>query len=61
VRTDVVPVLNATRGLWTHDPFGGEYDPETDRIWGRGSMDDKSGTIGALYVDLTVNSSFCEN
>jgi Gly-Xaa carboxypeptidase len=46
----VVPVLNATRGLWTHDPFGGEYDPSTDLIWGRGSVDDKSGTIGALYV-----------
>jgi len=45
---DVVPVLNATRDLWTHDPYGGEYDPSTDLIWGRGASDDKSGTIGAL-------------
>lgn len=45
---DVVPVLNATRKLWTHDPFGGEYEESTDFIWGRGSSDDKSGTIGAL-------------
>lgn len=43
---DVVPVLSDTRGLWTHDPYGGEYDGKY--IWGRGSMDDKSGTIGAL-------------
>lgn len=47
---DVVPVLNATRKLWTHDPFGGEYEESTDFIWGRGSSDDKSGTIGALYA-----------
>ncbi|ORY35731.1 hypothetical protein BCR39DRAFT_511770 [Naematelia encephala] len=54
---DVVPVLNATRGLWTHDPFGGEYDPETDLIWGRGSSDDKSGTIGALSaIELLLES-----
>jgi hypothetical protein len=45
---DVVPVLPATRHMWTHDPFGGEYDGKL--IWGRGSSDDKSGTIGALYV-----------
>ncbi|KAL1405829.1 hypothetical protein Q8F55_007507 [Vanrija albida] len=44
--SDVVPVLPATRGLWTHDPYGGEYDGE--KIWGRGSTDDKSGTVGAL-------------
>ena len=47
-RTDVVPVLEATRGMWTHDPYGGEYDEKTGLIWGRGSSDDKSGTIGAL-------------
>ena len=47
---DVVPVLSTTRGLWTHDPYGGEYDESTDLIWGRGSSDDKSGTIGALLV-----------
>lgn len=43
---DVVPVLPATRDLWTHDPYGGEYDGTY--IWGRGSSDDKSGLIGIL-------------
>jgi Gly-Xaa carboxypeptidase len=52
---DVVPVLADTRDLWTHDPYGGEYDGE--RIWGRGSMDDKSGTIGALSaIELLLES-----
>ncbi|WWC71361.1 uncharacterized protein I206_105316 [Kwoniella pini CBS 10737] len=52
---DVVPVLPATRGLWTHDPFGGEYDGEV--IWGRGATDDKSGVIGALSaIELLIES-----
>ncbi|WVQ79778.1 hypothetical protein IAT38_001878 [Cryptococcus sp. DSM 104549] len=52
---DVVPVLADTRGLWTHDPFGGEYDGEL--IWGRGASDDKSGVIGALSaVELLLKS-----
>jgi acetylornithine deacetylase/succinyl-diaminopimelate desuccinylase-like protein len=45
---DVVPVLPATKDLWTHDPFGGEYDGTY--IWGRGSSDDKSGLIGIMYA-----------
>ncbi|CAD6573047.1 MAG: hypothetical protein TREMPRED_000714 [Tremellales sp. Tagirdzhanova-0007] len=54
---DVVPVLSTTRGLWTHDPYGGEYDESTDLIWGRGSSDDKSGTIGALSaIELLLES-----
>jgi hypothetical protein len=40
--------LPATKDLWTHDPFGGEYDGTY--IWGRGSSDDKSGLIGIMYV-----------
>jgi len=56
-RSDVVPVLNATRNLWTHDPYGGEYDAETGFIWGRGSSDDKSGTIGVMSaVELLLKS-----
>ncbi|WWC90563.1 uncharacterized protein L201_005499 [Kwoniella dendrophila CBS 6074] len=52
---DVVPVLPATRALWTHDPFGGEYDGEF--IWGRGSSDDKSGVIGILSaIELLLES-----
>lgn len=52
---DVVPVLADTRDLWTHDPYGGEYDGTY--IWGRGSMDDKSGLIGALAaIELLLES-----
>lgn len=51
---DVVPVLPATKKLWTHVPYGGEYDEETGLIWGRGSSDDKSGVIGALYVFVSL-------
>ncbi|WWC63515.1 uncharacterized protein I303_106118 [Kwoniella dejecticola CBS 10117] len=52
---DVVPVLPATRGLWSHDPFGGEYDGEL--IWGRGASDDKSGVIGSLSaIELLLES-----
>ncbi|ORX38339.1 hypothetical protein BD324DRAFT_620480 [Kockovaella imperatae] len=54
---DVVPVLNATRGLWSHDPFGGEYDAKNGRIWGRGSADDKSGVIGMMSaIELLLES-----
>ncbi len=35
---DVVPAGNG----WTHDPFGGEIDYESRRVWGRGAMDDSS-------------------
>lgn len=41
---DVVPA----GGGWTHEPFGGEID--TDRIWGRGTMDDKGPAIICLYA-----------
>ncbi|TYJ52125.1 hypothetical protein B9479_007279 [Cryptococcus floricola] len=52
---DVVPVLPATRDQWSHDPFGGEYDGTY--IWGRGSSDDKSGTIGVLAgIELLLKS-----
>ncbi|KAJ3553616.1 hypothetical protein NM688_g3514 [Phlebia brevispora] len=43
---DVVPVNPDTVDQWTHPPFSGYYDGE--RIWGRGSSDDKSGLIGIL-------------
>lgn len=41
---DVVPVLASTRGQWTHDPYGGEYDGTV--IHGRGASDTKSSLIG---------------
>ncbi len=43
---DVVPVGNG----WEHDPFGGEIDPVNEKIWGRGTMDDKGPAIVTLYA-----------
>ena len=43
---DVVPAGSG----WTHDPFGGEIDNENERIWGRGTMDDKGPAIITLYA-----------
>ncbi|KZV72465.1 carboxypeptidase S [Peniophora sp. CONT] len=43
---DVVPVNPDTLDDWINPPFSGYYDGEW--IWGRGSCDDKSGTIGTL-------------
>ncbi|VDC06086.1 unnamed protein product [Peniophora sp. CBMAI 1063] len=43
---DVVPVNPDTLDDWIQPPFSGSYDGEW--IWGRGSCDDKSGTIGTL-------------
>ncbi len=42
---DVVPAGSG----WTHDPFGGEIDYTTKRIWGRGAMDDKGPAVISLY------------
>ncbi|KIK37885.1 hypothetical protein CY34DRAFT_15390 [Suillus luteus UH-Slu-Lm8-n1] len=43
---DVVPVEETTIDQWQYPPFSGHFDGE--RIWGRGSQDDKSGLIGIL-------------
>ena len=43
---DVVPVEPITVDKWKYPPYSGYYDGE--RIWGRGSLDDKSGLIGIL-------------
>lgn len=43
---DVVPVEETTIDQWQHPPFSGYFDGE--RIWGRGSQDDKSGLIGIM-------------
>lgn len=40
---DVVPAGNG----WTHPPFGGEIADE--KIWGRGTMDDKGPAVIILY------------
>eukprot|EP01023_Acetabularia_acetabulum_P000227 TRINITY_DN10094_c0_g5_i1.p1 TRINITY_DN10094_c0_g5~~TRINITY_DN10094_c0_g5_i1.p1 ORF type:complete len:499 (+),score=79.18 TRINITY_DN10094_c0_g5_i1:98-1594(+) len=41
---DVVPVVPETIGEWTYPPFSGEI--ADGYIWGRGSIDMKSGVIG---------------
>lgn len=54
---DVVPVLAATAGDWTHPPYAGHYDGT--RIWGRGATDDKGYLISILEsVDLLLRAGF---
>jgi carboxypeptidase PM20D1 len=43
---DVVPVEEASRSLWTVDPFEGVV--KQDSIWGRGACDDKINLIGIM-------------
>lgn len=45
---DIVPVGDG----WTLDPFGGEV--AGDRIYGRGTSDDKGPAVAALYAMLAV-------
>ncbi len=45
---DIVPVGDG----WTLDPFGGEV--EGDRIYGRGTSDDKGPAVAAMYAMLAV-------
>jgi Gly-Xaa carboxypeptidase len=49
---DVVPVEPKTAGQWAYPPYSGHYDGT--RIWGRGSMDDKSGLMGILIAIETL-------
>ncbi|KAF9037397.1 carboxypeptidase S [Hymenopellis radicata] len=54
---DVVPVNPDTVNEWAHPPFSGYFDGE--RIWGRGSSDDKSGLIGILSaLELLLENNF---
>lgn len=43
---DVVPVDDNTLANWTHSPFSGKR--VGDSIWGRGTMDDKSGVMALM-------------
>lgn len=43
---DVVPIEEASKQMWTVDPFGGEV--KENFIWGRGTTDDKINLIGIL-------------
>jgi Gly-Xaa carboxypeptidase len=49
---DVVPVEPTTVDQWAYPPYSGHYDGE--RIWGRGSSDDKSGLIGIMITIETL-------
>jgi Gly-Xaa carboxypeptidase len=49
---DVVPVDQTTVDKWAHPPYSGYYDGE--RIWGRGSSDDKSGLMGIMIAIETL-------
>jgi carboxypeptidase PM20D1 len=43
---DVVPIEEATKEMWTVDPFGGEV--KDGFIWGRGTTDDKINLISMV-------------
>ncbi len=43
---DVVPVEEGTRQEWEHPPFGGRR--ADGFVWGRGTLDDKSGTLSTF-------------
>ncbi len=43
---DVVPVPEANRQEWTHDPFSG--DVAEGYVWGRGTLDDKTTVLASL-------------
>ncbi|EIM86689.1 carboxypeptidase S [Stereum hirsutum FP-91666 SS1] len=54
---DVVPVEPTTVDTWEHPPYSGFFDGE--RIWGRGSSDDKSGLIGIMStVETLITNGF---
>lgn len=43
---DVVPIEDATKGMWAVDPFAGEV--KENFIWGRGTADDKINLISMM-------------
>lgn len=45
---DVVPVEPGTEGDWTRPPFSGAI--EDGVVWGRGTLDDKTGVVGLLQA-----------
>ncbi|KZV67177.1 carboxypeptidase S [Peniophora sp. CONT] len=54
---DVVPVEQSSLKDWTFPPFSGHFDG--DSIWGRGSLDDKNGLIGAMIaIEELIKTGF---
>mgnify|MGYP003246613535 FL=1 len=56
---DVVPVGPQTLGSWTHPPYEGFYDKESDAVYGRGSNDVKPLIISHLEsVEKLIKDGF---
>ena len=56
---DVVPVNVDTIDRWTYPPFDGVYEPETGKIYGRGSGDTKPLIIAQLAAtELLIADGF---
>ncbi len=54
---DVVPADESEAGGWTHPPFAGEV--ADGYVWGRGTLDIKSGVIGILEaVEYLLKQGF---
>lgn len=54
---DVVPIEEASRDLWTVDPFAGEV--KQDSIWGRGTTDDKINLVAIMEsVEKLLKENF---
>ncbi|MDL5048557.1 M20 family peptidase [Oscillatoria amoena NRMC-F 0135] len=54
---DVVPIEEATKSMWTVDPFGGVI--KDNFIWGRGTTDDKINVVSILEtVEKLLNENF---
>ena len=47
---DVVPEGDG----WTHHPYQMTYEPETDKLYGRGTSDDKGPAVAALFAMRAV-------
>jgi Gly-Xaa carboxypeptidase len=54
---DVVPVNPETVDKWIYPPYSGHFDGE--RIWGRGTADDKNSLIAILSVYFSISVYEC--
>lgn len=56
---DVVPVEQNTMGQWTHPPFSGYIDLDTQTVWGRGAVDCKLWLVSSLSsIESLLQSGF---
>ena len=54
---DVVPVRANANEIWKEKPFSGKID--SDYVWGRGALDDKSGVIAIMEaVGYLIKNDF---